>query len=924
MAHFKRGNLQLKTNQQLVLGDSSEVILTFDGTNLNLSQSSGGFMIDTTALIITGDIYCDDLFTSASSIHIGSGQITSLAGVIQIADLEVTNTVSMPEGSVEASDVNYNEVAGATYSTVQEGMDQLQSSGIISGGIISEDSTSTISVTAGTGLIRTSNSDTAPLVFINWPGKGLDLAENVDKAIVVKYNGGSPEVFTEDPTSVNLNDMIILGEVETVEGALFFSNIRQRAGDFRAKLLNRMYDDEPVIRAGNAGLILGESANFARRVTMSAGDVWALLDLESIDAIDTGAGDVFIEYWDDGSGGWNYSFPKTRWPMEKYDNGSGNLATLSNNRYNSLWFYLIPSDNSLHMVYGVSNVRSLAEAEAEPAPSDIPTILSEHSALLGRILFQKDVGIAWEVQTSFETTFNFTATTDHSNLTNLDVDTHLQYSLVDGSRDFTGTVGGIDPVSDTDFVTLQYMGALGTERTRLVYDGTSELDISVEHVTDIKYADFDTTSGFPSWQEGRTFWDNENHTFGVYNDESDITLQVGQETHMRVRNESGATILNGSPVYISGANQGLPTVELAKADNINTLNTVTIATHDISNNSNGYTTIIGSVNNLDTSGFTESDELYVSDSTAGVMTNVRPKSPSIAHRVGVAIIIDSVNGRLTAHSHPAEDSMHSITYTMPLSGVVDTQIPLTGEFREVDSGETTDVTADWTASNQHVYIFINTITGSGDITITGTSLSESTALPVTSDTETISVSDSTSAGLYYQTNKKWWEITNIDIPAGVTAINFDYGVIGYPDFGNRNFRIVGYRLDAYSSSGTNTSDFAIIISKVQDDGNKEMTIVPLENIGVDSGSAGDQIGDNIRTGGDDRSYNPAVGNIWLNNTVFTFKQLDFNTYFTNSENDILGGEGNEGFFIRIEGEPPGGAITSVDFITMYLYYELIP
>jgi hypothetical protein len=41
MAHFKRGNLQLKTNQQIQLGDSQESLIEYDGSDLLINPSSG-------------------------------------------------------------------------------------------------------------------------------------------------------------------------------------------------------------------------------------------------------------------------------------------------------------------------------------------------------------------------------------------------------------------------------------------------------------------------------------------------------------------------------------------------------------------------------------------------------------------------------------------------------------------------------------------------------------------------------------------------------------------------------------------------------------------------------------------------------------------------------------------------------------------
>lgn len=47
--------------------------------------------------------------------------------------------------------------------------------------------------------------------------------------------------------------------------------------------------------------------------------------------------------------------------------------------------------------------------------------------------------------------------TDHGNLAGLSDDDHLQYALLDGTRDFTGTVGGIAPLLSSDFATKAYV-----------------------------------------------------------------------------------------------------------------------------------------------------------------------------------------------------------------------------------------------------------------------------------------------------------------------------------------------------------------------------------------------------------------------------------------------------------------------------------
>jgi hypothetical protein len=49
---------------------------------------------------------------------------------------------------------------------------------------------------------------------------------------------------------------------------------------------------------------------------------------------------------------------------------------------------------------------------------------------------------------------------DHGSLTGLADDDHTQYILVDGSRAFTSTVGGVTPIADSDLTTKQYVDQL--------------------------------------------------------------------------------------------------------------------------------------------------------------------------------------------------------------------------------------------------------------------------------------------------------------------------------------------------------------------------------------------------------------------------------------------------------------------------------
>ena len=80
-----------------------------------------------------------------------------------------------------------------------------------------------------------------------------------------------------------------------------------------------------------------------------------------------------------------------------------------------------------------------------------------------------------------------------------------------------------------------------------------------------------TPAAGPAHNEGLLWYDSGVKALSYYNDEADVTINVGQENVIRVRNTTGITITNGQAVYISGSTgANLPNVSLAQADALGT------------------------------------------------------------------------------------------------------------------------------------------------------------------------------------------------------------------------------------------------------------------------------------------------------------------------------------------------------------------
>ena len=155
---------------------------------------------------------------------------------------------------------------------------------------------------------------------------------------------------------------------------------------------------------------------------------------------------------------------------------------------------------------------------------------------------------------------------------------------------------------------------------------------------------------------------------------ADLSVAVAASTLnvvCQVRNTTGATLTKGTVVYISGATGQISTVSKAIATSDSTsAQTLGVINANLANNSNGYVTIIGLVTGMNTSAYTDGQQLYLSPTTAGTYTATKPYAPD--HLVYVAIV---------EHAHPTHgklfvkvqngyelDELHNVSAQSPSNG----------------------------------------------------------------------------------------------------------------------------------------------------------------------------------------------------------------------------------------------------------------
>lgn len=151
----------------------------------------------------------------------------------------------------------------------------------------------------------------------------------------------------------------------------------------------------------------------------------------------------------------------------------------------------------------------------------------------------------------------------------------------------------------------------------------------------------------------------------------DLSVNFTTNVVCLVRNTTGATLTKGTAVYINGATGQVPTVTKAQANSdTSSAQTLGLLKADLANNTNGYVTIIGLIDDVDTSAYTDGAQLYLSGTTAGTLTSTKPSAPT--HLVYVAVVeyAHAVHGKLFVKVQNGYelDEIHDVAITTKSNG----------------------------------------------------------------------------------------------------------------------------------------------------------------------------------------------------------------------------------------------------------------
>lgn len=216
-----------------------------------------------------------------------------------------------------------------------------------------------------------------------------------------------------------------------------------------------------------------------------------------------------------------------------------------------------------------------------------------------------------------------------------------------GSTGAQGPQGPQGPVGPMGPVGPQGPSGVALASSPATYDPTTQtvgVDQSAfEYLSSLGYLQFSTSATAPA-EIGRLRWNAIEGTLDLRLGGGQVTLQIGQEQVLPVKNTTADTLLNGRAVRITGADAGRSTIEYADATNpAKTTGVIGVLTQDIGPGEVGFVTNQGLVRGLDTSALVSGSQLFVDGQ--GVLTTTRPISGAVME-IGFVVFSDATTGSI--------------------------------------------------------------------------------------------------------------------------------------------------------------------------------------------------------------------------------------------------------------------------------------
>lgn len=191
--------------------------------------------------------------------------------------------------------------------------------------------------------------------------------------------------------------------------------------------------------------------------------------------------------------------------------------------------------------------------------------------------------------------------------------------------------------------------------------------------------EFDNTPTNIPTTAGSMVWNDTDGTVDLKLKGGNVTLQIGQESVIRVVNKTATNVnlleANYQAVRVTGAQGQRLKVDLAQATNdLLSAETIGLVTETINNNEEGFITTSGLIRNINTTGslqsetWTDGDILYLSPTVAGQVTKVKPVAPNHLVIIGYVVSAHATQGSIfiKVDNGYELDELHNVLIDTPL------------------------------------------------------------------------------------------------------------------------------------------------------------------------------------------------------------------------------------------------------------------
>lgn len=274
-------------------------------------------------------------------------------------------------------------------------------------------------------------------------------------------------------------------------------------------------------------------------------------------------------------------------------------------------------------------------------------------------------------------------------------------------------------------------------------DGTANL--SLNSLT------FNNAPVAPVTTPGSLSWNDQEGTLDLKMKGGNVTLQVGQENVIRVVNKTGGNLTQAGfkVVRVRKASEGgaqgqrLAVVLAQGDDEFDSTDVIGVVTENILVNQEGFVTTFGTVNGINTTGslygetWVDGELLFLSPTTPGGLTKVKPTAPNHLVIVGYVQYAHQNNGKLFVKTETSYElnELHNVAISDPATGEVLAYNGTTGlwENTEISTSITTS-----TPTNLTGYIY-------GD----GSTVAGATLATVVQDPDTLVLRDVNGSSEFY-------------------------------------------------------------------------------------------------------------------------------------------------------------------------------